>query len=117
MRGHQTLIDMRCKERKAPAMVFINDYPCATDWLEQRDKYATVCVHGDHLETLDLRFLVGLRVSISADTEDRAKALWKLARENGAAAVAACHVQANRQTWEQSGWVGVWDKERGVVHG
>jgi hypothetical protein len=117
MNGHQSVIDLRVHERKAPAMVFINDYPCATDWLEQRDKHATICVHQDSLESLDLRFLVGLRVSISSETEARAKVLWKMARDSGAAAVAACHVQVDRKPWEQNGWVGVWDKERGVVYG
>ena len=102
MRGHENIIALRA-HRQVPEFVFLNDYPCKTDWLEH-DDYATVCAFGDSLISLDLRFLVGLRVSISATSEDRAKALYAKAKAAGAATVAACHVQAGKQPWAQTGW-------------
>lgn len=109
MKGHEDIISLR-RARQAPAMVFINDYPCKTDWLRERAA-ATVCTHGDVIQMLDLRFLVGLKVSISSDSEVRAKALMEACRNAGAHTVAACHVQEGRQPWQQSGWCEVWSKQ------
>ena len=61
------------------------------------------------MELLDLRFLLGLRVSISSDSECRAKALFEAAKRFGAIAVGAVHVKAGRPTWEQDGWMEVWN--------
>lgn len=108
MRGHERLIDLR-RAGKVPRMVFVNDWACATDWFEDGNA-VTICTDGDVIQLLDLRFLVGLRVSISAKSEIRAKALFEQCRAAGAAAVAACHVQDDRRHWEQSGWSQVWVK-------
>lgn len=105
MRGHENLIQLR-KEGKVPKIVFLNDYPCQTDWFEHAD-HATVCTAGDPISSLDLRFLVGLTVSISASTESRAKALFTKAKWFGAKTVAACHVQQGVRPWEQAGWTEV----------
>ena len=105
MKGHDHLIQLR-KAGRAPKIVFLNDYPCKTDWHTYGD-HATVCTHGDLMSSLDLRFLVGLTVSISASTESRAKALFAKAKWFGAKTVAACHVQQGVKPWEQSGWVEV----------
>jgi hypothetical protein len=43
------------------------------------------------MSTIDLRFLVGLTVSISSQSEGRAKALFGKAKKCGAKTVAACH--------------------------
>jgi hypothetical protein len=104
MRGHEKIIEMR-RNRFAPKIVFVNDWPCKTDWFEHQD-HATVCTHGDSIEALDLRFLVGLTVSISSHVEVRAKALAKACREACAATVAACHIQPG--VLHGSGWVEVW---------
>lgn len=109
MRGHTEIIKARLVG-KAPIFVFVNDYPCKTDWFEHRE-HATVCTHGDMLSSIDFRFLRCLRVSISATTEARAKALFALAKEADAAAVASCHVQADRHASDQSGWFEVFQKE------
>ena len=109
MRGHQDIIAARM-QRKAPAMVFVNDYPCRTDWFEQAE-HATVCTHSDSLSNLDLRFLVGLRVSISATTEARAKALFECVKAAGASVVAAVHVQPEFHATAQRGWCQVFTKE------
>jgi hypothetical protein len=88
----------------------LNDYPCKTDWFEN-DDHATVCTHNDSLSSIDLRYLVGLTVSISAASESRAKALFSLVREAGAGVVAACHVKADKHQFEQDGWTEVFRKE------
>lgn len=109
MRGHENIIALRV-QGKSPKIVFLNDYPCKTDWFENADN-ATVCTAGSQLSSLDLRFLVGLTVSISAPTEARAKALFAKAKWFGAKTVAACHVQPDKHQFEQSGWVEVFRKE------
>lgn len=105
MKGHEQLIELR-KSGRAPKIVFLNDYPCKTDWHTYGD-HVTVCTAGDMLSSLDLRFLVGLTVSISAMTETRAKALFAKAKWFGAKTVAACHVQADAHFANQTGWVEV----------
>lgn len=114
MRGHEAIIRMRLR-RQVPAIVFINDYPCLTDW-ERHGDHATVCVDGDVLQALDLRFLVGLRVSISSGNEDRARRLFEMAKSAGAAFVAAGHTKPDIQPWEQDGWTEIWRGQE-VEHG
>lgn len=117
MRGHDQVIAMRLK-KQMPGVVFVNDYPCKTDWLEVRD-HATVCTAGDAIDSLDMRFLVGLRVSISATTEARAKALFERAKAHGAALVAAVHVPDGPHARRAApGWCQVWARDaQGVQHG
>jgi hypothetical protein len=107
MRGHHELIEMR-RNRKAPRMVFLNDYPCETTWFENPGDAVTICTTGDDLETIDLRFLVGLRVSVSSPSEKRAKRLFELCK-GYVSAVAACHLQ-DVEPWQQKGWADVWVK-------
>lgn len=104
MRGHESIIQMR-KQGKKPPFIFINDYPCKTDWFEHGE-HATVCVHGDSLHSIDIPFVVGARVSISSPSEARAKTLFELAKEYGAKTVAACHVVAN--PFKEQSWCEVW---------
>ena len=78
MHGHLPLIAMRKRGIK-PGIVFLNDYPCETskDWHNPGEEFgeswgldhATVCTVGDVIQLLDLRFLVGMRVSITSTTE------------------------------------------------
>ena len=109
MRGHENIISMRMRGQ-TPKIVFLNDYPCKTDWFEHSEN-ATVCTDNNPISSLDLRFLVGLTVSISAPTEARAKALFAKAKWFGAKTVAACHVQPDKHQFEQTGWVEVFRKE------
>ena len=112
MRGHESIIAMR-KSGIAPKIVFINDFPCQTShyWRNPGDKFrqewladhATVSTVGDALSSLDLRFLVGLTVSISSESELRAKAIAAKAKWFGAKTVAACHVQPG-SPYKQAGW-------------
>ena len=107
MRGHEKIIELRRGGVK-PKFVFINDYPCKTDWFEHSD-HATVCTHGDVIQLLDMRFLVGLRVSISSPSETRSKAIFEKVKLAKAAAVAANHVQEYRHQYDQDGWCEVWN--------
>ncbi len=124
MRGHTEIIKARVNG-KVPSIVFINDYPCRTDWLspgaafneEWPCDHATVSTHNDPLSSIDFRFLKDLRVSISADSEARAKALYQLAIDAQADTVAACHIQPEKHHLDQSGWCSVFNKNEEVSHG
>lgn len=106
MRGHIEIIKLRAIRIK-PEFVFINDYECRTDWFEFSD-HATVSIcPTEAIETLDLRFLAGIKVSVSSLTEKRAKALFKACKEAGATAVAAVHVQPEKHPLDQNGWAEV----------
>ena len=109
MRGHGPLLAERMQGR-APNYVFVNDYPCKTDWCDFSEQ-VTLCTHGDPLSSLDLRCLVGLSVSISSPDLARAQALFAMAVEAGAKSVAAAHVQADQATFNQSGWSRIHTKE------
>ncbi len=115
MRGHENIIRMRAQLGLKPACVFINDYQCETDWFEEGGKFARICVEGDDLASLDLRFLIGLTVSITAMTEERAKTLFQMAKDAGAEVVAAGHHKRGVPIWQQDGWAQAWRKE--PVHG
>lgn len=110
MHGHEKIIAARMAG-KSPKFVFLNDYPCKTDWHEHGD-HATVCVHKEFVKSLDLRFLVGLAVSVSASTESRAKDLLNACKQAGAVRVASCHVQNGVHPTNQSGWTEIYNKEK-----
>lgn len=106
MRGHEPIVQMR-RAGKRPGVVFINDWPCRTDWAKQGE-HATVCTDGDDIELLDLRYLLGLRVSVSSASEARAKALFEACKQAGAQTVLAVHVKEGLPGWQQDGWAEVW---------
>lgn len=110
MRGHEGIIDMR-KQGKRPAIVFLNDYPCSAelDWRQWGD-HATVEVHGDQPEWIDLRYLIGLRVSITAATVERAKRFMEACKRAGATTVGAGVVEVIGGRHEGV-WSDVWTKE------
>lgn len=108
MRGHEHIIAMR-KAGQTPEWVFLNDLPCATDWAEFGE-HATVSTYDDNVERLDLRFLVGLKVAISATSEKRAMALYESVKAFGAQLIVAGCVQTVHSPWEQAGWCAVWEK-------
>lgn len=115
MRGHEKLIAMR-KAGARPAIVFLNDFICPTNWFETGDRHVTVSVAGEPLNRVDLRFLVGLTVSAVSYDEARAKDILKACQRAGAAVVGVGHALGdgpNRST----GWCEVWRKPEGAVHG
>jgi hypothetical protein len=109
MKGHEKLIEMRIYG-SAPKIVFLNDYPCKTNWFETGD-HVTICTHSDSIGSLDMRFLMGLAVSVSSSSENRAKALFNACKSYGAKTVAACHVQSGVHMLDQTGWAEVWRKD------
>lgn len=108
MRGHTEVERIRMAGR-LPKIVFVNDYPCKTDWFETGE-HATVCTHRDEIGGIDFRFLKGLTVSISSESESRAKRLFDRAKKDGASVVAACHVQPGVGLMNQSGWTEIYRK-------
>ena len=118
MIGHEPIIAMR-KRGTTPKIVFINDFPCqaSRDWHNPGEKFgqqwpadhATVSTAGDPLSSLDLRFLVGLTVSINSESEIRAKAIFAKAKWFGAKTVAATHIKPGIRI--TSGWTEVFHKE------
>lgn len=115
MRGHHKLIEMR-RERKRPGIVFLNDYPCETNWHTNKGDAVTICTDGDVIQTLDMRFLVGLKVSIGSPSEIRAKALFEKCKASGASVIAACHIK-DAPYWEQNGWTEIYRKAVEAVNG
>ncbi len=115
MRGHEKLIEYR-RMGKSPRDVFVNDYPCNTDWYENPGDHATISTDGDDVELLDLRFLVGLTVHISSPSEIRAKALFEACKRAKALRVGASVTQGEKRAWDQSGWAAVWHHDaKGVA--
>lgn len=108
MKGHDDLIRMRVGGM-APEVIFINDYPCKTDWFVHGD-YCTVSVYEDPIRTLDLRFVVGLKVIISTDNENRAKDLLDACIQANAHMVVSVVVEPGKLPWAQKGWAKAWQR-------
>ena len=106
MKGHEEIIRMRF-DGKAPSIIFINDFPCQTDWWEN-DDYCTVCTFGEPIKTLDMRFCVGLVVSICSTSEKRAKELFEACK--GARVIASSHHKVGKLAWQQDGWTKIWQR-------
>ncbi len=117
MQGQQHILAMR-KSGYAPDIVFVNDYPCKTDWFDE-GLAATVCVYRDRIELLDMRFLVGLTVCITSDNLDRAKRLYAVAKACGAARIGACQTTNHKNPSMSDGWAAIWHRqpEKEVCHG
>lgn len=91
MRGHEQILKLRSQGLKPSSMVYLDDYPVKPvfmDWLQHRS-IPTVCVHGDEISTLDLRFLIGLDVCVTGDDVTRVRKLAGLSKIAGAVFVYA----------------------------
>lgn len=108
MKGHEGLIRMRMNG-EAPRVVFINDYPCITDW-EKYAEHVTICTADDAIKTLDMRFLVDMTVLVSSTSEKRAKELLEACKQYGAKKVVSAHLLETKNDWEQDGWMEIWQK-------
>lgn len=111
MRGHEAIIAMR-KAGMRPAMVFLNDFACDTDWHKWGD-HATVDVSGEKPEWADLRFLVGLTVSITSKSEKRAKRFLEACKRAGCVTVAAGSPEFYDGRWNPA-WSEVWRKPQAI---
>jgi hypothetical protein len=108
MKGHEGIIKMR-QQGLAPVMISLDDFRFPsplTDW-EEYGAQPTVCVHKEPIERLDLRFLVGMKVSITSHTEDRAKRLFDACKAAGAKFVAASHTAMVGEV-AKTGWVEIY---------
>lgn len=115
MRGHESIINMRLCGKK-PRIVFLNDYPCKTDWFEHGDHATVEISHTDRPEWLDLRFLIGLRVGVAGSDEKRLKQLFDACKKAGAESVAACVVHKSVDNFYKvpvysAGWAEIWHRE------
>jgi hypothetical protein len=97
MRGHTELIEMRLQGLK-PELVFLNDWPLNNKWRQPNDS-PEVSIHDEMPARADLRFLVGLRVSISCRTESRAKAFFEAAKAAGAEIVTSGWSESQKRNW------------------
>ncbi len=83
MKGHEALIAMRRAGWK-PAMVTLDLWPCPQefwrDWSTQSPPFAHILIEPtDSIERLDLRFVVGLMVTVQGDDERRVGLVAKAA--------------------------------------
>lgn len=93
MNGHTDLIAMRRSGQK-PAYVWVNDYPCKTDWAKWGE-HPTVCVAGDTPELLDLRFLVGTTVILTGFDSDRTDRIANACSAHAARVIASTLIDIN----------------------
>lgn len=107
MNGHAELLTMRLQGKK-PAWVFLNDFPCKTDWFTTGDHVTISTGASDAPETLDLRFLAGVKVSVASRSENRAKRFFEACKRAGAKSVAAMAVNLEEVAHKQTGWYEVW---------
>jgi hypothetical protein len=93
MRGHENLIALRKSGLKPSGLVHVCDYPVQPKFLRwdhtEDGQHPTVCVHGDDIASLDLRFIVGLPVDVTGTDAKRVKALASLCKKSGADMVIA----------------------------
>jgi hypothetical protein len=93
MRGHENLIRLRTSGFRPLGSVLICDFPVSPEFLEWKHAEdairPTVCVDGDPVGTLDLRFVVGLSVLVIGEDVGRAKELAGMVRRAGATSVIA----------------------------
>ena len=87
MNGHRELITMRRAGFK-PAFVFVNDFPCQTDWAKFGD-HPTVCTAGDTPELQDFRFLVGVTAIVGGFDAERVKRITKACEAHAKRVVAS----------------------------
>lgn len=72
-----------------PSCVFIDDFKIEKSRWSQDDDYLSVNIQGDSIKTLDLRFLFGLDIRITTESENRASEIFKAAIKNNANSIAA----------------------------
>lgn len=86
MNGHRELLTMRRAGFK-PAFVFVNDFPCKTDWAKWGE-YPTVSTHGDTPELEDFRFLVGVTAVVAGFDGARIARIAKACEAHAARVIA-----------------------------
>jgi len=106
MKGHEKIINLRM-QGKVPELVYLDDFESAlADW-EDMGTNPVVTLTNDVPEALDLRFLVGLRVSVTSRSEDRAKRLFNACKAAKAKWVGASHTEMHGEV-AKTGWMELW---------
>lgn len=88
MRGADQIVYMRRAGVK-PVHVHLMDHPAAVREPRYREDWAymDVLTHGQPLHSLDLRFLIAIPVTVTADDPARRDAICDLAQQAGAAEI------------------------------
>jgi len=105
MKGHEGIIKLRLKGKR-PELILLDDFLHPSpmiDW-EGYDSIPTVCVHGCAIEGLDLRFLIGCRVSVTSHDLNRAKRLFNACKAAKAQWVGASHTEMHGER-VTTGWM------------
>ena len=97
MRGHLEVIEMRLAGHKPP-IVFLSDWPMDKKW-RSPNAAPEVSIVGEKPQHADLRFLIGLRVNITCNTEARAKAFFEAAKAAKAEIVACGWSESPKRNW------------------
>lgn len=98
MNGHRELITMRRAGLK-PAFVFVNDFPCKTDWAKWGD-HPTVSVAGDTPELQDFRFLVGVTAIVAGFDAERVKRIAESCKAHAKRVIASVSTQVGAFRFE-----------------
>ena len=88
---------------KIPEYVFLEDSQGNPEW-HLYDEMPTVSILGDDIKTLDLRFLVGLRVLASSESESRCKALLKVLKRHKVRYAMVNQIRTDQKPWQQTGF-------------
>jgi len=102
MNGHEPLIAMRLAG-KIPQYVFLEDSEGNPQW-HLYGEFPTISVKGDALKTLDMRFLVGLAVLASSESEKRCKDLLEVCKRHKVRYAVVNQIRLDQKRWEQTGF-------------
>lgn len=112
MQGHEYVWDLRQIHKKKPTCIFINDFPCREFVTDPEDQgvMPNVVTHGDVIESLDLRFVVGCMVSANSPSERRAKALFERLKAFNPSLMVVAHHRTKKTFpgFEPDLWIGTW---------
>ena len=93
MRGAENIIKLRHQGLKPAGSVWVCDYPVKPEflaWAHAEDsKSPTVCTDGQELNSLDMRFVVGLPVHVAGEDVGRVKEIARQCRVAGAQSITA----------------------------
>lgn len=116
MKYHEKIAEYRKKTGRDPLAVLIDDFAYSDQkWIEKLNKpesYPHVCIAGDFIAGLDLRFVYGLDVYGSSMCEKRAKALF---RRLQAFKPRMCAVTVIDRQKIGTAWLGIYTKDLGVI--
>lgn len=117
MRGHKEIIDQRLNAKVKPAAIFLHDYDLSGGAFFCENNMPSVCIAGDVVESLDLRFVRGCFVHGIALDELRARALFDRILQFKPYACVVCVVKDNELDLDGALWMGSFFEEQGDQDG